>query len=919
MKKIKLLSIVSFCILGWNVFGQVSGTVFRDFNANGTKDNSVTFNEDGVEGVTVKAYPISGSVQTTTTASNGSYSFTGLILPARIEFSGFQIGDFSGPVGLENSSSIQIYTSSTTSANFGLNYPSDFCQSNPKALTPVYFSGDPSQIPNLKAVVSYQYNAVSPDTYTIDAQQGEVGTIYGVAYNKVKKLAFLGSFIKRHTGLGNLGIGGLYKIDYSSGSGIASNFVDLEALGVDFGSIDDNITRGLTNNTTPSIDITAFGKSLKEGMGDIELSDDGNKLYVVNLFQRNITVVDLTSFNSSGNPITSTNISTIALPNLNCNNGVARPFGLKYYRGELYLSVTCTAENAGSTISDLDGYVYSYNGTIWTQKLNIPLDYKFYGSVNSTFGVEDPIVWTDIPSDVIDDSNPQEPTVYRVDKKQPMLADIEFDIDGSMIIGAIDRSAIQFGHFQFFPPGYGIDPNRMVLVFSNGDIYRAAKNGSTYLLENAGISGSISGCGAQNNNNYPYSGPGGGEFYCGDSWVGGHLERALGALALLPGTNEVITTAYDPIQTVNNGGVITMKNSDGSYVRGFILYDSNYPPPDPGSFSKGHGLGDIEILCNPAPIEIGNRVWMDTDNDGVQDPNEMGLDGITVKLYNGTNLIAVKTTSNGGQYYFSTADGVLPKTTYTIRIEAASIPSGKSVTLKDQLTGGIQDMGDNDASLISSNADITFTTGLVGENNHTLDFGFYTCQPDSIKICSTQSAELVAPDGYTNYVWYIINSPGDTMQVATGQTFTTSTVGNYIYKAIDGAGCPISLCCPTTVADSICLSCSSSLTATPGNCNPADNLYTLTGNIQITSAPTSGTLTIQIVGGGSQTFDLSTGIPTSYSIANQSSDGANHTVTLTISGVSCASSTTYNAPVNCLFTCPSPNCASLKTKYIIKN
>ena len=50
------------------ISAQVSGTVFRDFNANGVKDNSATFNESFVAGVTVKAYDASGSeVGSTTT------------------------------------------------------------------------------------------------------------------------------------------------------------------------------------------------------------------------------------------------------------------------------------------------------------------------------------------------------------------------------------------------------------------------------------------------------------------------------------------------------------------------------------------------------------------------------------------------------------------------------------------------------------------------------------------------------------------------------------------------------------------------------------------------------------------------------------------------------------------------------------
>ncbi|MBK8736194.1 MAG: hypothetical protein IPL98_09940 [Saprospiraceae bacterium] len=444
---------------------------------------------------------------------------------------------------------------------------------------------------SIKAGLSFAYNlsgaAPSPD---VDATQGQIGTTYGVAYNKFTKDLFVGALLRRHTGLGPLGIGGLYKIDYSGATPVVSSFLDLEALGVDFGSIASNVDRGLFGVNTSSADSTVISKALKEGMGDVEISDDGNTLYVVNLFQRNITVIDLTAFNVTGAPITAAELSTIAMPSVTCPNGVARPFGLKYYRGGLFLSVTCTAEGAGATIADLDGYVYEYSGGSWSLKVSIPLDFKFWGSINPTLAVEDPITWTDNYLDFIDDSNPIHPVYYRIDKKQPMLSDIEFDIDGSMIIGALDRTALQFAQQNYLP-----GTTKYVYVYALGDVFRAAKTGSTFTLENGGIAGGVSGCGAQTNSAFPYAGPGGGEFYCGDTWVAYHNESTLGALAILPGSGQVMITAYDPIERANTGGIITMRNSNGSKVHGYQLYNTDYP--DYGSLSKGHGLGDLELLA----------------------------------------------------------------------------------------------------------------------------------------------------------------------------------------------------------------------------------------------------------------------------------------------------------------------------------
>ncbi|MBK8678873.1 MAG: hypothetical protein IPN25_09385 [Sphingobacteriales bacterium] len=101
----------------------MSGTVFRDFNANGIKDNGASYNEIFIEGVTVKAYDASGAeVGSTTTDQDGAYSFTGLTLPLRIEFIPFLEEDYAAPNGSGSKTSVQFYAAATTTANFGINY-----------------------------------------------------------------------------------------------------------------------------------------------------------------------------------------------------------------------------------------------------------------------------------------------------------------------------------------------------------------------------------------------------------------------------------------------------------------------------------------------------------------------------------------------------------------------------------------------------------------------------------------------------------------------------------------------------------------------------------------------------------------------------------------------------------------------------
>ncbi|MBK8723277.1 MAG: hypothetical protein IPL95_13710 [Saprospiraceae bacterium] len=91
------------------------------------------------------------------------------------------------------------------------------------------------------------------------------------------------------------------------------------------------------------------------------------------------------------------------------------------------------------------------------------------------------------------------------------------------------------------------------------------------------------------------------------------------------------------------------------------------------------------------------------------------------------------------------------------------------------------------------------------------------------------------------------------------------------------------------------LVCSSLITVTPSSCS-TNNLYTLSGQVSLTNPPSSGNVTIQIVGGGSQTFSLPQSSPITYNILGQSADGLNHKVYVSISGVNCSDTASFTAP-----------------------
>lgn len=64
--------------------------------------------------------------------------------------------------------------------------------------------------------------------------------------------------------------------------------------------------------------------------------------------------------------------------------------------------------------------------------------------------------------------------------------------------------------------------------------------------------------------------------------------------------------------------------------------------------------GDCEIRAEPLPqtdLILGNRVWEDTNRNGIQDPGEGGIGGICVNLLDSSGKILQQTTTDSNGYY----------------------------------------------------------------------------------------------------------------------------------------------------------------------------------------------------------------------------------------------------------------------------
>jgi uncharacterized repeat protein (TIGR01451 family) len=80
------------------------------------------------------------------------------------------------------------------------------------------------------------------------------------------------------------------------------------------------------------------------------------------------------------------------------------------------------------------------------------------------------------------------------------------------------------------------------------------------------------------------------------------------------------------------------------------------------------------------PAAIGDRVWLDTNHNGIQDSGEIGVGGVGVTLRDSTGATIARTgTDANGAYLFDR----LPAGTYTVCFDVATIPAGYSITTEN--------------------------------------------------------------------------------------------------------------------------------------------------------------------------------------------------------------------------------------------
>jgi hypothetical protein len=771
-----------------STIGAVSGKVFQDFNANGARDLTSTIPnagggsvgvavDAGVAGVGVRAVDDDGDVvATAVTDAAGGYTLNVVGSAAgyvRVEFGPLPVGFKEGPRGVNSGSTVQVVALGATNADLGINKPADYCQNNPNLVVSCFLTGSDTSV----RAVPYSggkaapypsfltHPAVTTPNWTSAATMPGSGSTYGLGWDPNTRSLFAASFYKLnivptvpvlvdppvdYTGDGYLDGSINQTIDVSpfgaAGPGavyIAGSATPFVNLGSRAG-VDPVLANPAVVLAQPETDLAKLNAAAQRqdaliqaygtvGLGDIDVSEDGKTLFVMNLGDRKLYHVPLVG--SPPAPIadsavvsipTSPEITTAQVP---CaSNSLLRPMGLGLKDGEVFIGVTCASSGQTSVLRYSPG-TQTFTGTVLS-----------FTGANTGY-------WL--------------PISYQ---KWNLPTDIAFD-GNDMLLGIREgRSDVTTN------------------VTGTGDLLRACLSGPwSWTLEANGTCGATTTAGSGNT-----EGPAGGEYYYQDG--GEFLEAALGSIANIAGFPDMAATTYDSF-ALYEGNVSWFDHSTGTRTKAWTAYER---ANEPNTLGKQSGLGDLEALCDRAPIEIGDRLWNDADGDGLQDPNELGIANVTLMLFaaDGVTVAGRAVTDANGYYVFGGANNtnltsgfeLTPNTNYSIQLDMADpdLPTGYAVTKRVNAPATIDANSDaNPAGTVS------VRTGDVGSNIHTFDIGLHPLHSLGNRVWRDSNSDGLRTDDEP-VAGGVAISLFDSLGTLVGQT-TTDASGYYRFDRL-GAG-----------------------------------------------------------------------------------------------------------------------------------
>jgi hypothetical protein len=731
--KYSLIKHILFCLLlalnGKVVKAQISGNIYLDVNINGRKEIN-SQKEKGIAGVIISAYNAQNQeIGNTLSSEDGTYS---LSIPKnqRVKLILSNYDKEYAPT----SSLVKFVESPAQNIDFGVMKRSLFIGEKPSFISSIFVNGQPQKelaeydtpiLVKFKPDAQYdsqEFKKSKTRDFEVLAKASELGSIWGLAYNTVSKTVFSAAFLKRHAGLGELGLDGIYQTDPITKK--TQPFLRLYDIGIDVGI---NPHKGLESKlNSASIDSESYSNIGKLGIGGIDWSDDGETLYLMNLKDKTLYALSFKFENdqivrdAQGFGIVE-NTTKFILPTESIKGGTIRPFAVKCINNDVYVGSISDGE-ASRNIKDLKAIIYKLpeNKTDFVKVLEVPLDYP-RGKALKGSSVSKWNTWNDDLKKAVSIAQ----NTGAIMNPQPIVADLEMDNDGNMIIALMDRFGHQVGTGQPAPDGTG-----SYIGVASGDILKAyRKKKDFFLLESNGTIGKQGESEGKNNE----QGPGNGEFYFQETFEAEgrviHEENGSGAIAYNPETDEILYAVHEPInEEFNNSGVKWFDNQTGKSKKGLPFFKDS----EKGTFSKVNAIGDIEMVKESLPIIASNRVWMDCNENGIQEIDELPLENIEVELWSGNEKITNVKTNADGHFIF---DRLAPNTDYSAKIKLLRQSDDKDSKALSLTKTNIGDTDiDNDATESNGFAVINFKTEGAGNHIFNKDFGFSCLEKPNGKL-----------------------------------------------------------------------------------------------------------------------------------------------------------------------------------------
>ena len=195
-----------------------------------------------------------------------------------------------------------------------------------------------------------------------------------------------------------------------------------------------------------------------------------------------------------------------------------------------------------------------------------------------------------------------------------------------------------------------------------------------------------------------------------------------GGLTQIPGFVDVVATSIH-VRDAQANGLLWTDNTAGDN-KGAL---QNFRTPDVNSFTgfaKSNGLGDLDAFTGLAPVQIGNRLWYDTNRNGIQDADEEPVTDTVVELVDcDGNVVDTTRTDSEGEYVFAIEAG----TCYAVRVplDQRSLDGW----VPTQPFAGDNRRIDSDGIVRNGRSVALVTPKGTGRNNHSYDFGFHRPLP----------------------------------------------------------------------------------------------------------------------------------------------------------------------------------------------